>query len=237
MIGVAIFDDVDARLDSAFDVSPVAAQMQQQVRAVAAYVASSPEARAKVDKLIRDAILPKFVEYALTKSAPYRNNWVGGGVAGNYGSNYLLRSVANYVGIWANNTGEVVYFMSTHDADGKPLNGSNSYVIHFPAKGLPDSVVDGYWSIILVGVPDYRVAPNELKRYNFNSQSKLKKEPDGSLKIAVGPKPVAGAPEANWLPSPAGKPFSLTFRTYVPKPLVLQTGWAPPAVTRVEPGL
>jgi hypothetical protein len=38
--------------------------------------------------------------------------------------------------------------------------------------------------------------------------------------IAVGPKPVAGVPEWNWLPSPDGKPFTLTFRTYVPKDLV-----------------
>lgn len=233
LIGVAIFDDVDARLDSAFDVSPIAAQMQQQVRSVAAYVASSPEARAAVDRLLRERVVPEFIEYAFTKSAPYRNHWVGGGLTGNYGSNFRLRSVVNYAGIWANTTDEVIYFVATRDANEKPLNGSNSYVIHFPADKLPDSVVDAYWSVILVGVPDYRVVPNDLNRYNFNSHSNLKKERDGSLKIAIGPKPVSGVPESNWLPAPSGKPFSLTFRTYVPKEIVQQGGWAPPAVARI----
>jgi hypothetical protein len=48
------------------------------------------------------------------------------------------------------------------------------------------------------------------------------------------PKPVAGVPESNWLPSAEGKPFSLTFRTYVPKDIVRRGDWVPPAVTRVD---
>ncbi|RDK07694.1 DUF1214 domain-containing protein [Cupriavidus lacunae] len=75
---------------------------------------------------------------------------------------------------------------------------------------------------------DYRVVANPLKRYNLNNRSPLVKESDGSLKIAIGPKPVAGVPESNWLPSAEGKPFSLTFRTYVPKESVRQCDWTPP---------
>lgn len=233
LMGSEIFDDVDAKLDSASDVSPVAARMQQKVRAVANYVASSPDARLAVNKLLSERVVPQFIEYAFTKSAPYRNHWVGGGQTGNYGSDFRLRSVVNYAGIWANTSDEVVYFVATRDAGEKPLNGSNSYVMHFPANALPQSVVDSYWSVILVDIPDYRVVPNNLKRYNFNSYSKLKKETDGSLKIAIGPRPVQVVPESNWLPSPDGKLFSLTFRAYVPKEMVLNGDWAPPAVTRV----
>ncbi|OWT80129.1 hypothetical protein CEY04_01490 [Achromobacter sp. HZ28] len=231
LLGAEIFDDVDARIDSAFDVSPVAAQMQQQVRAVAEYVASSAQARAAVDKLLREQVVPRFIEYAFTKSAPYRNHWVGGGATGNYGSDYLLRTVVNYAGIWANTSGEAVYFGATRDANEAPLNGSNSYVMHFPADQLPQSAVDAYWSVILVSVPDYRVVPNDLKRYNFNNHSNLKLEADGSMKIVIGPKAVAGVAESNWLPAPPGKPFSLTFRMYVPKDAVKTGAWAPPAVT------
>jgi hypothetical protein len=234
LIGVSIFDDIEARLSSALDVSPVAASMQQKVRAVAAYVHSSEEARVAVDKLLRDKIIPGFVEYAFTKSAPYRNHWVGGGRAGNYGSDYRLRTSVNYAGIWANNIDEVVYFIASRDADEKPLNGSDSYVIHFPTDKLPQSAVDAYWSVILVSVPDYRVVPNDLKRYNFNNHSPLKSENDGSLKIAIGPKPVRGVPESNWLPSPEGKPFSLTFRAYVPKDSVKEGQWTPPAVEKAS---
>jgi hypothetical protein len=144
LIGVEIFDDADAKLASAQDVAPNAAPMQQKVRAVAAYAASSPEARAAVDVRIRK-LIPEFIEYTFTKSAPFRNHWVGGGRVGNYGADYRLRTVANYAGIWANTSDEVIYFAATRDADERTLNGSNSYVIHFPADKLPESVIDAFW--------------------------------------------------------------------------------------------
>lgn len=229
----AIFDKVDVTLSSALDVAPNAAGMQQKVRAVAAYVASGKDARAAVDAQLKK-VVPEFQEYAFTKSAPYRNHWVGGAAVGNYGKDYWLRTTVNFAGIWANSTDEVIYFAATRDADEKLLNGSNSYVIHFPANRLPQAAVDAYWSVILVGVPDYRVTPNPLNRFNFNTYSKLASEADGSLKIAIGPKPVAGVPEPNWLPSPEGKTFSLTFRTYVPKEAVRKGEWQPAPVTRVN---
>jgi hypothetical protein len=233
LIGVEIFDDADAKMASAMDVAPNAAEMQQKVRAVAAYVGSSQQARKDVDGLIRQYV-PEFKAYAFAKSAPYRNHWVGGGTTGNYGKNFLLRTVVNYAGIWANTTDEVIYFVATRDANEQRLNGSNSYVMHFAADKLPDSAVNAYWSVILVGVPDYHVVPNPLNRFNFNNHSPLAKEADGSLKIAIGPKPVAGIAESNWLPSPEGKPFSLTFRTYVPKDGVKRGEWTPPPVTSVN---
>src|ERR1700761_3786403 len=103
LIGADIFDDVDSRLDSALDVAPNAAEMQQKVRAVAAHAASGKDARAEVDGTIRKYI-PEFKEYAFSKSAPYRNHWVGGAPAGNYGKDFMLRTVVNYAGIWANTT-------------------------------------------------------------------------------------------------------------------------------------
>ena len=233
-MGVEIFDDVDTKLASALDVAPNAAAMQQKVRAVAAYVASGQQARASVDAQIRK-IVPKFIEYAFTKSAPYRNHWVGGSSQiGNYGADYRIRSVANYAGIWANTSDEVLYFVATRDSNERTLNGSNSFVMHFPADRLPEAVVEAFWSVILVGVPDYRVVPNPLNRFHLNNFSPLRKEADGSLKLAFGPKPVAGVPEANWLPTPEGKPFSLTFRTYVPKDIVKRGEWQPAPVTMVR---
>lgn len=234
LIGAEAFDNVDAILGSALDVSPIAAQMQQQVRFVAAYVASNPEARAAVDKALRDKIAPDFVQHGIARTVEVKNGWGVGTHIGIYGSNYLQRTVTNYAGIWGNSPTEVVYFSLVSDAAGKPVNGSNSYVIHFPANDLPSAVVNAYWSVILVGVPDYRVVPNDLKRYNFNSNSKLTAEADGSLKIAIGPKPVTGVAEANWLPAPEGKPFSLTFRTYVPKDVVKEGRWVPPVVEEVR---
>lgn len=90
-------------------------------------------------------------------------------------------------------------------------------MLEFAAGERPDAVVDAYWSVILVDLPDYRVAPNTLNRFNFNNYSGLKTGADGSLTILISAKPHASVPESNWLPAPAGRPFSLTLRTYVPK--------------------
>ncbi|MGY8682873.1 DUF1214 domain-containing protein [Bradyrhizobium sp. UFLA05-153] len=234
LMGVEIFDDVDATLAGALDVAPNAAALQQKARAVAAHVASGPQARSAVDAQIRK-VAPEFIDYVFTRSTPYRNHWAGGGgsVGGNYGPNYRVRTAANYLGIWANTNDEAIYFFTTRDANEQALNGSNSYVMHFPADKLPETVVNAFWSIILVDVPGYRVVPNPLNRFNLNNYSPLRKETDGSLKIAIGPSPVAGVAETNWLPSPDGKPFQLTFRTYVPKDIVTRGEWTPPAATKV----
>jgi hypothetical protein len=239
LIGVELFDHADAILASALDVSPIAAELQQKVRMIAGVVASSAGIRSAAEQQLRDKIIPEFQDYALTKAALYRNNWQGGpipggGVAGRFGCDYRLRTTVNLVGVWANVPEEAQEYDATRDANGEVLGGGKSYVIHFAADSLPSAVVDGYWSVILVGVPDDRVVPNPLKRFNLNSHSKLASEPDGSLKIAIGPRPVADVAESNWLPAPDGQAFSLTFRTYVPKAIVLRGDWSPPPVTPVQ---
>ncbi|HEX4183183.1 MAG TPA: DUF1214 domain-containing protein [Caulobacteraceae bacterium] len=239
LMGVEIFDDVDATLSSALDVSPIAATLQQKVRAVAAQVLESPVTRALADDQLREDIVPAFHDYALTKSAVYRNNWLGGpapggGVPGEFGKDFRLRTMVNLMGIWANTPDEVQYFSTGVDRSGAPLDGDRNYVIHFPADDLPDTVVNGYWSVILVSIPDYRVTPNPLNRFNLNTYSPLVKEADGSLNIAIGPRPVSGVAESNWLPSPDGKAFSLTFRAYVPVDKVKRGEWSPPPVVRTR---
>ena len=72
-----------------------------------------------------------------------------------YREDYAVRTAANYVGIWANARHEVIYFVTTRDADGKPLNGDSKYVIDFPAQDQPDNVTNAYWSLSLVNVPGY----------------------------------------------------------------------------------
>ena len=93
----------------------------------------------------------------------------------------------------ANTTDEVVHFLASRDAKAQPLNGSRSYVIHFPANKLPQSAVNSYSSVILVGIPDLSACVQDpLNRFTLDSHSPLQNEADGSLKIAIGPKPVAG---------------------------------------------
>jgi hypothetical protein len=232
LIGVELFDNIDKVIASAQDLSPIAAQMQAKARDIGQQ-AKNPKSRKMLEKLIKEEVVPQFLNYAVTKSAVFKDHWLGGLGCGNFGVDYWLRSSTNLVGIWANTNDEVIYFVGIQDADGQPLNGSNDYVLDFPESGRPDVVVNGYWSVILVDLPNYRVVPNPMNRFNFNSYSGLKNDADGSLKILVSSKPNAAMPESNWLPAPVGKAFSLTLRAYVPKDVVKRGDWFPPAIKRI----
>jgi hypothetical protein len=213
-------------------VSPIAAQLQAQVRAVA-LAAKDPAQRAAIDKTLREQVIPRFMRYATQEGGQVRNNWLGTAmILGNYGEEFWTRSGANLIGIWANNSHEVVYFIGTRDADGRPLDGSNTYELHFPKDALPQDVVNAFWSVHLVGVPDFMPVPNRLDRFMLSTHSSVEKNHDGSLTLVLGPEPVAGVPEANWLPTAPGRLFSLNWRTYVPKEIVRQGNWFPPAVAK-----
>jgi hypothetical protein len=232
LVGVELFDATEDLLKSAPDVSPIAAQLQAQVRAVA-LAAKDPAQRAAIDKTLRDQVIPRFMRYATQEGGQVRNNWLGTAmILGNYGENFWIRSGANLIGIWANNSHEVIYFIATRNAAGQPLDGSNTYELHFPKDALPQDVVNAFWSVHLVGVPDFMPVPNRLDRFMLSTYSSLEKNHDGSLTLVLGPEPVAGVPEANWLPTAPGRLFSLNWRTYVPKEIVKQGNWFPPAVTK-----
>ena len=230
LVGVELFDATEDLLKSAPDVSPIAAQLQAQVRAVA-LAAKDPAQRAAIEKVIRDQVIPQFKRFATQEGGLVGNNWLGAMILGNYGEEFWIRSGANLIGIWANNTHEVIYFIGTRDAAGQPLDGSNTYELHFPKNALPQDVVNAFWSVHLVGVPDFMPVPNRLDRFMLSSYSKLENNADGSLTLMLGPEPVAGVPEANWLPTAPGQLFSLNWRAYIPKEIVRQGNWFPPAVT------
>lgn len=233
LIGVELFDNVDAVIASASDIAPIAAQMQAKVRDVAK-LAQDAQQRKVLDQMIKEQIIPQFQKYANTESGISKNNWVGAIGIGNYGHNYWRRSAANLLGIWANTNDEVVYYITTLDGDGQTLNGAHDYILEFPASSRPDAVVDSYWSVIVIDVPNYRVIPNPKDRYNFNNYSGLKNEADGSLRILFARAPRADVPESNWLPVPDGKPFFLTLRMYVPHEAVKRGEWFTPAIQRLK---
>lgn len=233
LIGVELFDNVDEIIASASDVSPIAAQMQAMVRALGKYT-SVPKQRTEIDQMLKSKVIPEFLQYAVTKSGMFGNNWLGTLGTGNYGANYWIRTSANLVGLWANTNDEVIYFVGTRDAQGQPLHGKNEYILEFTPESIPNAVVNSYWSIILVDVPDYRVVKNPLNRFNFNNYSGLKTNKDGSLSILISSKPNTIVPESNWLPAPQEKGFSLTIRTYVPKDVVKQGKWFPPVIKRIN---
>jgi hypothetical protein len=225
---------VEQVLASAPDVMTIASDFQKNVVAMASFVAQNEANRAAVDNIIKMKAIPALVQF-IRSYGDKRGGWTATtGKPTGFGDDYWFRTAANFAGIWWNTNGEVVYYIGEKDQDGEELNGSNSYVLNYRPDDLPPNHVHAYWSLTLMSLPDYRVVPNELQRYNLNNIAELQYEEDGSLRIHLAGELPAGAPESNWLPAPKGKPFTLNHRLYVPKPEVLTGEWYVPPIEKVK---
>jgi hypothetical protein len=150
-------------------------------------------------------------------------------VVGNFGTDYLLRARCALRGIGGLPSQDAMYFIAATDANGERLGGHLSYVLRFPAGGLPP--VDGYWSLTVYQMDEGHrrwLVPNEMRRYSIGSHTPgLRCGDDGSLEILFQRnRPSAGA-ENNWLPTPAGQ-FQLTLRAYLPRRKLLDGTYAIP---------
>jgi hypothetical protein len=226
-IGGEIFDKVEEVLNSYPDVMPKGKEYQDKAIAVGEYRKKDDKAKARIDDLVQTKAIPEFLGYSKKGFGTQKDGWSVTYATGKFGDDIVARDIINYGGLWANTIDEAIYFIGLIDSNNQPLSGDKVYEIRFPKDGLPDKVVDAFWSTTIYSVPDYRVVPNKLKRYNLNNVSGLKKNPDGSLSIWLASSLPKGAIESNWLPTPAGKHFSINFRTYVPKKEVQDGKWFP----------
>ena len=231
LIGVEIFDNVDKVLASAADTMPGAPQLQDKVRTVAAAVASGPDERKRVSAILKTKSIPTFFDMT-RRFGTQKGGWSVAYTAGDYGDHFDLRTIGNYVGIWANTAKEVIYFSGNKDANGYGLSGNHSYTIRFPKEQLPANFVNAFWSLTVLTLPDYRVVPNRLKRYSINSFMKFQYEPDGSLLLTLAPEQPPGVPDTNWLPNQKGRDITLALRLYVPKEPVLNGTWFAPPIEK-----
>jgi hypothetical protein len=220
--GVEAFDQTERILEAEPDINRGMRRPQRRARAVA-LAAKDPKERAKIDAVIREQAIPAFKELA-EHLGTVRNGWAHPRAVGNYANDYATRTAVNFIGIWANNAKEAVYFGEIG------LNGSETYLQTFPKDALPASKAQYFWSVVAVDDENFRVIPNPLNRFILNKQSALKPNADGSVTLAFAPKLPAGVPEANWLPTPDGKRYNLTFRVYGPSKDVVSGKYYPPAM-------
>ena len=223
---------LDQVLNSAPDNMKMAPGMQKQARDIAAFIAKAEDNRAAIDAIIRQKAVPGLVQF-VRSYGDKRGGWIATtGKETGFGEDFWFRAAANFAGIWWNNNQEVVYFIGEADAAGTPLDGDSVYVLDFKPEDLPAKHVNAYWSLTLMSLPDYRVVPNRLDRFNFNNRSQFEFEPDGSLKLHLASELPSGVPESNWLPCPKGRPFTLNLRTYVPKAEVLSGEYYVPPIVK-----
>lgn len=228
--GVEAFESAELALREP-DTS-VLEHLQAKVRAIALAI-RAPAERARVDAVVRSKAFKDFAD-----AAPYigrgtiRNGWARPACCGHWGNDWMSRTTVNFGGIWANVLDEVLYYRGALDSAGAALEPDGSYTLTFPADALPDKFAKYFWSVIAVDRLHRRVLPNPLERYLLNNQSGLVKGDDGSLTLYFALEKPADAPEPNWLPTSAGKPWSLTFRFYGPRGAVADGSYYPPPLIR-----
>jgi hypothetical protein len=160
------------------------------------------------------------------------NGWARPGVVGEYGLDYLARTMVNNGGIWANIKPEVLYYRGSLDQAGAELSSDNVYTLTFPKDGLPAQYATFFWSVIAVDSHRFRVLPNPLNRFLLNNQSGAKYNPDGSLTLYFADQKPVDAPDSNWLPTPKGQKYRLTFRFYRPTEGVANGTYYPPPLVK-----
>jgi hypothetical protein len=151
---------------------------------------------------------------------------------GVFGTDYLLRGMANMLGPGWNRPQDAVYPLSQKDADGDDYDGSrHRYVVHFAKGQLPPA--GAFWSLTMYD-QDFFFVPNPINRYDLAQRDTLVVNPDGSVDLYLQAESPGKDKEANWLPAPKDK-FVLVMRLYAPRktpPSILDGSWTPPPVKR-----
>ncbi|WP_413560901.1 DUF1214 domain-containing protein [Bdellovibrio sp. HCB209] len=232
--GIEVFDNASAILASEKDINPNMGGLQRKVIAVEAS-AKNDKTREATAKLVREKAIPEFL-MTLEKMQKHKNGWGMAPRHGNYGADYISRTGINYGGIWANNSQEAVYYTAMKDTTNTPLNGSTTYSITFPKGKMPADLARYFWSIVCVDTNDFKVIPNPDNKFVINNQTGAKPNPDGSLTLYFSSKMPQGVAKENWLPTPAGGNYNLTFRFYGPKKELQDGKYFPPALVK-QPSL
>jgi hypothetical protein len=89
-----------------------------------------------------------------------------------------------------------------------------------------------FWSVIAVDSVKFLVIENPQKIYLLNNQTKYHTAKDGSLTLYFAAQLPSGVPPQNWLPTPAGQNYNLTFRFYGPRDNVTSGGYFPPPLVQ-----
>jgi hypothetical protein len=184
-----------------------------------------PAIRAGLESAPEDAL--KLMAWKIPTLASVTNGWsMNTDTMGVYGNYYLKRAIIAQVGLGANLPEDAIYPLNLADETGKPLEGSNAYVLHFDSGATPP--VEAFWSITLYDDDGFQVA-NTLNRFAISSWMPMTYNADGSLDLYIQNASPGPDKEANWLPSPKGN-FNLTMRLYAPRSEALTGKWNPPAV-------
>jgi hypothetical protein len=113
-----------------------------------------------------------------------------------------------------------IYLGTYKDKAGNWLNGSKTYRLRV-AKDAP---VANFWSMTVYDTDTRALIDNRTQQADRSSRMSLKKNPDGSVDLYVGPKAPKGM-ESNWVQSLPGKSWFSYFRLYGPTEPFFDRSW------------
>jgi hypothetical protein len=158
------------------------------------------------------------------------NHWQVSFGTGNYGHRYLLRAAIAAYSLGNAIPEEALFFHAFEDSRGQPLSGAHRYKITFAKDQFPP--VGAFWSLTAYNAKDSFLVHNPIGRYSISNRTpEVQANADGSLTFTL--EHIAPQRQGNWLPVPPDG-FTVTLRTYMPKPELLQLQWKPPAIERMD---
>jgi hypothetical protein len=141
-----------------------------------------PAVKAGLETVPKDALA--LMAWKVPSLARVVNGWsMNTDTMGVYGNYYLKRALVSQFGLGANLPEDAIYPLNLADDTGKPLDGSNAYVLHFEKDAMPP--VDAFWSVTLYDNEGFQV-PNSLNRFAVSSWMPFKYNPDSSLDLISG---------------------------------------------------
>ena len=143
---------------------------------------------------------------------------------------YLVRGAVSWMGGTAANLPEDAVSSITYiDADGKPLDGRNRYVLRFERGQTPP--VDAFWSLTMYDMSQNLVT-NPLKRFRIGDRTRgLTYGDDGSLTVYIQSERPPNDLESNWLPAPLDR-FVMILRAYSPRKAIVDHSYQWPPVQK-----
>lgn len=122
------------------------------------------------------------------------------------------------------------YIVTYQDKDGNWLTGENTYKLHVPAN-VP---AKQFWSSTVYDEKQRQMIVNDEKAPDVAAGKQgLKTNPDGSVDIYYGPKPVKGF-EQNWVQTNPGDGWFTYFRFYAPTEAFFDKSWTLGDIEKVK---
>ena len=121
------------------------------------------------------------------------------------------------------------YLFTSRDADGKHLNGANSYTLKVPAN-VP---AKDFWSVCVYDAKTRSILDTGRARSSLNSQMDLPANADGTIDLYFGPTPPPQG-EKSWIKTKPGGGFFMYFRFYGPLEPFFDKSWILNDVVKVK---